>query len=288
VTTTIQLAISPCPNDTFAFHAILHRRIDLRGLQFDVRFLDIEELNSRFAAGDFDACKVSFVAALDWSPFAVVLPAGAALGFGVGPLLLADQPVTLEALAALAAGSGPLEVACPGEHTTATFLCTTLLPFPVRPRQMRFSEIMPALQSGEVTLGVCIHEGRFTWRRAGLHCVADLGSLWEARTAAPLPLGGIVARKRLGADTLRTIAAVIRDSVQFGLDHRAETLPTMRAHAQEFSDEVLLQHVDLYVNQWTLELGDVGRSALRTMQALAAQRPPAVGPPLEVLETGIR
>ena len=280
----IQLAISTCPNDTFAFHAILERRIDLHGLAFEIHLMDIEQLNQGFSRGDFDVCKVSFVAAMAEAARCVVMPAGAALGFGVGPVLLANRPATLESLAERARATGPIEVACPGQWTTATFLCQTLLPFSIVPRQMPFSEIMPAVAAGQVPLGVCIHEGRFTWQDRGLAWVADLGTLWETRTGSPLPLGGIVARRDLGTALLSQVATVIRASVEFGLAHREETLPTLRRYAQEFTDEVLLQHVDLYVNAWTVDLGTAGRNALRTMQAFATKVYPEWSAPLEVLD----
>ncbi len=281
----IRLAISTCPNDTFAFHGLLKERVDLRGLDLEVQLLDIEQLNRGFAHGEFDVAKVSFVAAMAEAAHAVVLPAGAALGFGVGPVLLANRPDSLAAIAARTNGEHPIEIACPGERTTAAFLCRALLPFPIAPRHMLFSEIMPAVATGQVPLGVCIHEGRFTWQERGLALVADLGTLWETRTTTPLPLGGIVARRDLGRQTLLSLTEVIRASVEYGLTHRDETLTTMRQFAQEFSDEVLFQHVDLYVNAWTLELGALGRNALRVMQAHAGQIHPDWTVPLEVIDT---
>ena len=259
----IRLGISTCPNDTFAFHGLLTQAVDWRGLEFEVQLLDIQELNDRLLAGDFDVAKTSFHAALHLADRFVVLPSGAALGFGVGPLLLAA-----------AAGTVPTSPAqltvCPGRHTTAALLYELFHPRTTRVEHVVFSEIMPALAAGRADFGVCIHEGRFTWQQHGLALVEDLGSRWEAETGSPLPLGGIVASRRLPTDTIAAVQGVIHDSLQFALADRNRPLPTMRAHAQEHDDAVLMQHVDLYVNEWTVELGPTGERALRELSARAA------------------
>ncbi|GAB5445034.1 MAG: 1,4-dihydroxy-6-naphthoate synthase [Fuerstiella sp.] len=260
----IHLGISTCPNDTFAFHALMQKKVDWRGLDFHVELLDIQQLNDRLFAGDFDVAKVSFNAALRLSERFVVLPSGSALGFGVGPLLLSsaadatpqhNQQVTL----------------CPGDDTTATLLFRLFYPQTTQVRQVVFSDIMPMLQNGDADFGVCIHEGRFTWQQEGLSLVEDLGTRWERETEAPLPLGGLIARRELGAEVIRTVQAVIHDSLQYALSDRDDALPTMRRYAQEFSDDVLIQHVDLYVNDWTVDLGSVGRQALAELSRRAAQ-----------------
>ena len=259
---TIRLGISPCPNDTFAFHGLLTRSVDWRGLDFAVELLDIEQLNERMLRGEFDVCKVSFAAALDMAADVVVLPSGSALGFGVGPLLLAAR-----------AGTRPTDARqltlCPGRRTTAALLFALFHAGTSRVEQAVFSAIMPRLAAGSADFGVCIHEGRFTWQAHGLHLVEDLGSRWEAETDSPLPLGGIVAARRLPADVIAAVQGVIRDSLAFALADRAAALPTMRVHAQEFAADVLMQHVDLYVNDWTLDLGPIGRRALGALSARA-------------------
>ncbi len=257
-TTNIRLGISTCPNDTFAFHALMNRLVDWRGLNFEVQLLDIQELNNRLFLGEFDVAKASFHAALHLADRMVVLPSGSALGFGVGPLLLAAQPNTRPT-------SADQVTLCPGQLTTATLLFQLFHPHTTRLEQVVFSEIMPALKSRNADFGVCIHEGRFTWQDEGLHLVEDLGTRWESTTHCPLPLGGILAAKSLGHETLSNVQAVIRDSLQYAQTHRESTLPTMRKHAQEFNDHVLMQHVDLYVNDWTIDLGEVGRNALREL-----------------------
>ncbi len=256
--TIIRMGISTCPNDTFAFHALLNRKVDWRGLDFKIELLDIEQLNERLFSNVWDVAKASFHAALLLSNDTVVLPSGSALGFGVGPLLLASKP-----------NQRPQEshqlTLCPGQHTTANLLFNLFYADTTKIEHRVFSEIMPTLQRGEADFGVCIHEGRFTWQEQGLYLVEDLGSRWENETNAPLPLGGILASRNLPQETLSIIQNVISDSLRYGMDHPEEALESMRKYAQEFDDQVLMQHVELYVNQWTLDLGEVGQEALKVL-----------------------
>ena len=263
MTRPIRLGISTCPNDTFAFHGLLTRAVDWRGLDFQIELLDVETLNERLLAGDFDVCKASFHAALLAADSVVVLPSGSALGFGVGPLLLAAEPDTRPTR------SGQLTL-CPGKHTTAALLFELFYPRSTRVEHVVFSEIMPRLEARTADFGVCIHEGRFTWEAHGLALVEDLGTRWESATGSPLPLGGIVASRRLPAATIAAVQGVIRDSLSLALRDPAAALPTMRRHAQEFDDRVLMQHVDLYVNEWTLDLGKTGAKALDELSTRAA------------------
>lgn len=263
MTQPIRLGISTCPNDTFAFHGLLTRAVDWRGLDFEVELLDVETLNERLLAGDFDVCKASFHAALLAAADIVVLPSGSALGFGVGPLLLAAEPGTRPT------HPGQLTL-CPGRHTTAAMLFGLFHPRCSRVEHVVFSEIMPRLTARTADFGVCIHEGRFTWQSHGLSVVEDLGTRWETETGCPLPLGGIVAARRLPVATIAAVQRVIHDSLALAVRDRAAALPTMRAHAQEFDDRVLMQHVDLYVNDWTLDLGPTGARALDELSARAA------------------
>ncbi|MCA9056864.1 MAG: 1,4-dihydroxy-6-naphthoate synthase, partial [Planctomycetaceae bacterium] len=239
MSTRIHLGISTCPNDTFAFHGLLTRSVNWRGLEFDVELIDIQQLNDRLFAGEFDVAKVSFHAALLLAEQMVVLPSGSALGFGVGPLLLAAQPETTPRAAQQL-------TLCPGKHTTAALLFQLFYPDTTQIQHTVFSEIMPQLQARTADFGVCIHEGRFTWQQQGLSLVEDLGTRWERETNSPLPLGGIIARRRLPADVIGNVQAVLHDSLQLALAAPNEALPTMRRYAQEFDDDVLMQHVELY------------------------------------------
>ena len=272
---SIHLGISTCPNDTFAFHALMNRLVDWRGLDFHVDLLDIQELNDQLFAGSLDVAKTSFHAALLLSEQTVVLPSGSALGFGVGPLLLAAQPDQKpERLSQL--------TLCPGRHTTASLLFRLFYPSTTVVQQVVFSEIMPRLKTGEADFGVCIHEGRFTWQDEGLALVEDLGTRWESETGSPLPLGGLVARRRLPDEIIATVQQVIRESIEFAQRDRSAALPTMRTYAQEFDDDVLMKHVDLYVNDWTFELGSEGKRALDELSrrakatGLVEQDPPPI------------
>jgi 1,4-dihydroxy-6-naphthoate synthase len=275
VSRTIRLGISTCPNDTFAFHGLLTGAVAARGVEVSIELLDIEELNGRMLRGDFDVCKVSFAAALDMAERVVVLPSGSALGFGVGPLVLAAT-----------AGARPRDprqlTLCPGRHTTAALLFGLFHPHTTRVEHVVFSDVMPRLAAGTADFGVCIHEGRFTHQAHGLHLVEDLGARWEAETSAPLPLGGIVASRRLPADVLAEVQRAIRESLELALAEPAAALPTMRHHAQEFADDVLIRHVDLYVNDWTLDLGPTARRALDELSARAAALGLGTGGPLRV------
>ena len=263
MTQPIRLGISTCPNDTFAFHGLLTRAVDWRGLDFEIELLDVETLNERLLTGGFDVCKASFHAALLAADRVVVLPSGSALGFGVGPLLLAAEP-----------GTRPTDASqltlCPGRHTTAALLFDLFHPHSSRVEHVVFSEIMPRLEARTADFGVCIHEGRFTWQSHGLALVEDLGTRWETETGCPLPLGGIVASRRLPDATIAAVQGVIHDSLMLALRDRDAPLATMRQHAQEFDDSVLMQHVELYVNDWTVDLGPTGATALGELSARAA------------------
>ena len=275
----IRLAISTCPNDTFAFHAILKQKIDFGGLNFEVQLLDIQQLNDSLFAGEFDFAKASFHAAALLADQTVVLPAGSALGFGVGPLLLAAEENTSPANwpSGSTKGHGAAAITlCPGQHTTANMLFQMFYSEAIQQQRAvvshaLFSDIMPALQTGAADFGVCIHEGRFTYSQQGLAKVADLGEMWEQKTDAPLPLGGILARRDQPRETIAAVQQLVRNSIEYGLANRQETLATMREHAQELDDDVLFNHVDLYVNQWTVNLGTEGASSLAELSRLAKE-----------------
>jgi 1,4-dihydroxy-6-naphthoate synthase len=283
----MKLAISTCPNDTFAFHAILQRKIDLQGIDLEIELLDIEQLNEGLIQNRFDVAKASFHAALLMTGTTILLSAGSALGYGVGPLLLATEADRVPG----DSDTSPSITLCPGELTTATllfkvFYAPALASGRTQLKQVVFSEIMPQLQRRQAQFGVCIHEGRFTWEVQGLRCVEDLGTRWERQTGEPLPLGGILAQRRLPRLQLQALQSVIRDSIEYGLANRAETLETMRRYAQELSDEVLFQHVDLYVNQWTIDLGSQGRRAVDRLHRYAAEKGviPSTSKPIDVVD----
>lgn len=260
----LPIGISPCPNDTFAFHALLERKLVVPGLELEFRLADVQALNEMLARGELAVGKASFHAALGLTDHYGVLPAGSALGFGNGPLLLRSNQ---------ARGRGPARVLSPGALTTACLLFrlfgAELCGGEVSLEQTSFDRIIPALERGEADYGICIHEGRFTYRDHGLELVADLGRCWEDATKSPLPLGGILARHSLGADLHRALGQAIRDSIDYAYAHRAEVRSTMRKHAQELDDHVIDQHVELYVNERTRDLGSIGEQALRELETRA-------------------
>jgi 1,4-dihydroxy-6-naphthoate synthase len=262
----VRFGISPCPNDTFAFHALLERRIATPGLELEFELNDIETLNQCFEKGELDASKASFSGALRWSDRCVVLRAGAALGFGVGPLLLARCEALLSHEGRVPPGA---RVLVPGERTTAHLLYRLFHAGEGRVEHAPFASVLPALERGDADFGVCIHESRFVWRERGLACAEDLGATWERATGAPLPLGGIVVARSLGRETAQRIDRAIRASIDYAYEHRSEALESMRKHAQELSDDVLGRHVELYVNEWTRDLGPDGCRALAVLDERA-------------------
>jgi 1,4-dihydroxy-6-naphthoate synthase len=256
----LSLAFSPCPNDCFMFDAMVHGRIDTEGLEFSVTLADIEALNHAAFAGQPDVTKLSFHAYAYCAGMYVLLDAGSALGRNCGPLLISKRPIDREEVE-----SGELGIAIPGKYTTANFLCGLAFPAARNKTEMLFSEIEPALIDGRFDAGVIIHENRFTYQTRGLRKIIDLGEFWESETGAPIPLGGIVIKRSLPDDVKRTMNRVMRRSVEYAFAHRADSLPYVRAHAQEMSEAVMYQHIDLYVNEYSVDLGSDGRRAVEAL-----------------------
>lgn len=245
---------SPCPNDTFAFHALAHGLVDA---PFRVRpvLLDIEELNRRAHTGEFDLTKLSVGAFAGVGDRYRMLRSGAALGMGVGPLVVARTAMPLAA-----AARGP--IAIPGRETTAFRLLGLAAPALGDVVEMRYDRILRAVAEGEVAAGLIIHESRFTYAAHGLVQVADLGDWWERDTGLPVPLAGICARTDLDAATIAAAESAIRASVQHAFDQPDASRTYVRAHAQELSDAVCDQHIALYVNQHSLDVGEDGLRAI--------------------------
>jgi 1,4-dihydroxy-6-naphthoate synthase len=256
----LTLAFSPCPNDCFMFDAMVHGRIDTEGLEFDVRLLDIDGLNAAAFAGEFDATKLSFHAYAYCADRYVLLDAGSALGNGCGPLLISKREIPRDVVAA-----GGVRIAIPGRFTTANFLCGLAFPKARDKTAMLFSDIEPSVLDGRFDAGLIIHENRFTYEAKGLKKIIDLGDFWEAETGAAIPLGGIAARRALAAGVQQALNRVMRRSVEFAFANREASLPYVRAHAQEMSDEVMYKHIDLYVNDYSIDLGREGRRAVDLM-----------------------
>lgn len=253
----ISLGFSPCPNDIYIFAGILHKHVNTRGLDFDIQIADVEELNRKAMLGELDVSKLSFATYKSLINNYRLLDSGAALGFGCGPLLVAAKP--LEALTL----SADTKVAIPGAMTTANFLLNMFYPELSNKKEMLFSDIEEALLSGNVELGLLIHENRFTYQEKGLFLVEDLGGRWEQHTQLPIPLGGIFTNKlRIDEAKHREVDAVLKESLEFAKENETLILKYAKAHAQEINEQVMLQHIRLYVNQYTFSLGTLGHKAV--------------------------
>ncbi|SEL79254.1 1,4-dihydroxy-6-naphthoate synthase [Parapedobacter koreensis] len=257
----LSLGFSPCPNDTFIFDALIHHKIDTEGLEFEVSYEDVETLNHKAFQGELDITKLSYHAYAYAVENYVLLDAGSALGFGVGPLLICQRP---ELVAQLSAGSD-LKVGIPGKYTTANFLLGLAFPELKNKQELVFSSIEQALVDGNIDLGLIIHENRFTYQDKGLYKVIDLGDYWEKMASAPIPLGGIVAKRQLPDEVKHRIDKVIRRSVEYAFANPKSGIEFIRSHAQEMSEDVMYKHIELYVNRFSISLGVEGRAAILTL-----------------------
>jgi 1,4-dihydroxy-6-naphthoate synthase len=260
---TLTLGYSPCPNDTFIFHALVHGIVQADGLRFSERLEDVETLNRLAARAELDITKISYGAAPSLLRDYVLLRSGGALGRGCGPLVVARRELSREDL-------GTARIAIPGRNTTANLLLRLLAPDAQPGTELVYSDIIPAVARGEVDAGLIIHESRFTYPRHGLVKVVDLGEWWEQTTGLPIPLGGIMARRTLGDETIRRIDDAIRRSVEHAFAQPDASRGYVRAHAQEMDDAVARQHIDLYVNRFSVDLGDEGEGAVRELFGRAA------------------
>jgi 1,4-dihydroxy-6-naphthoate synthase len=251
----LSLGFSPCPNDTFIFDALVHGKIDTEGLEFQVVMADVEELNRRAFMNDLDITKLSYHAYAYLIEKYVLLDSGSALGNNCGPLLIAKQPMTDEAI-------NEASIAIPGKYTTANFLLSLAFPEATNKKEMLFSEIENAVLDGTADAGLIIHENRFTYEQKGLKKIIDLGEFWEESTGLPIPLGGIVVKRSLPEEIQRKVNRVLERSVRFALENPGQTGDFVKAYAQEMSEEVMYSHINLYVNDFTVNLGGEGRTAI--------------------------
>ena len=258
----LNLAYSPCPNDTFIFHAIAEGKVASGGLEFDIRLADIEALNELAATGAADVVKVSYAAYGHIANDYVLLRSGGALGRGVGPLIVARDP-HLDL-----AGT---RVAIPGGRTTANLLLR-LLRTDLELVEMRYDQIMPAVADGRVAAGLIIHESRFTYMDHGLHSLLDLGAWWEDEVGHLVPLGAIVAKRSLGPEVHAALTELIRTSLLHATADPASAGDYVARHAQEMSPDVRQRHIDLYVNEYSLDVGSEGEAAVRELLARAVAR----------------
>jgi len=254
----LTLGFSPCPNDTYIFDALVHHKVDTEGLEFDYFMADVEYLNGEAFKEKPDITKLSFHAFLFLAGRYLLLDSGAALGFGAGPLVISKNLHDFHELEGKT-------IAIPGIYTTANLLFSLAMKERVNKKEMLFSDIESEILSGRVDAGVIIHESRFTYHSKGLHKLIDLGEYWEQLTGAPVPLGGIVAHKRLGNKVIAKINRSLRRSVEYASLQKGELNDFIRCNAQEMDEDVMRQHIGLYVNEFSTDLGAVGRSAVSKM-----------------------
>ncbi len=261
----LTLGFSPCPNDTFIFYALVHGKVRAEGLSFSETLEDVETLNRKAVGGKLDVSKVSFHALGFLRHEYFMLRSGGALGKGCGPLIVAREPLDAAAL------RGKV-IAIPGMLTTAYLLMQLYDQSLKNIIVMPFHMIMDSVVSGYADAGLIIHEGRFTYPRYGLHEVEDLGRWWEEKTGLPIPLGCIVARRSLGAETARAVESLIRESAVYAREHPDEPSHYIKSHAQELDDDVIREHIDLYVNDYSLDVGRAGALAVDELMRLAEEK----------------
>lgn len=255
----IKLGFSSCPNDTFIFDAMVNSKIDTEGLEFETFIADVEVLNKKAFNEDLDVTKISFAAYMSLLDDYELLNSGSALGENCGPIIIAKEKFELNELV-------NKKIAIPGENTTANLLLKISFPEVKNKKELLFSEIEQAVLNGDVDAGLIIHESRFTYKEKGLKKIIDLGEYWESKTKSPTPLGGIIARKKLGKDVINKLNRVMKKSVQYAFDNSEATEDFVRKYAQEMEKEVMYKHIDLYVNDFTLDLGEAGRKAIENLK----------------------
>lgn len=265
----LTLGFSPCPNDTFIFDALIHHKIDTEGLEFEVFFDDVETLNQKALQGLLDISKLSFHAFAHVAEQYALLDSGSALGFGVGPLLICKDPQFLDPQKLEKMNPS---IGIPGLLTTANFLLGIAYPNLQNKAVKVFSEIESALLSSEIELGLIIHENRFTYAEKGLLKIVDLGGFWENLTGCAIPLGGIVVNRNIDPVIQHKVNRVLRRSVEFAFANPKSGIDFIREHAQEMEEDVMYKHIELYVNQYSLDLGPEGRKAIDILFKMATEK----------------
>lgn len=262
----LTLGYSPCPNDTFIFYALVHNKIDTGRISFKEILLDVETLNQKALSAELDITKVSFHAYAYLRDKYTLLRSGGAMGTGCGPLLVAKNKTSKESLRGK-------KIAIPGRLTTAFLLLQLYDPALAEDIVvMPFNRVMEAVRSGNVDAGLIIHESRFTYPVYGLYEITDLGKWWETETGLPIPLGCVIAKKTLGGNIIRDVEALTRKSVEYAFSNREETKDYIKAHSQELADEIIAQHINLYVSDYSIDFGDKGLAAVEELFKLAEKK----------------
>lgn len=258
----LRLSISTCPNDTFMFDALIHKRIDTEGLDLELKMSDIENLNGDAIKSIPHISKISYAVYPLIADRYTILNSGSALGRGNGPLLVSRRAIYPDEM-------HDATVAVPGMHTTANLLMERLFPDVRRKKPYLFSDITEAVMSGECDAGVLIHEGRFVYEKHGLRLIADLGVEWEKETGLPLPLGAIAVSNEIDDYTKIKIDRVIRRSIEYAMANPKDSFPFVKTNARELDDDVIAEHIDLFVNDYSINLGDEGRKAVRELLGIS-------------------
>ena len=254
----LTIGYSPCPNDTFIFYALVHGKVHVPGIEFREQLADVETLNRMALESSLDITKISFHALGHLREQYALLRSGSALGRGCGPLIVAKPGTRFEDIK-----KGV--IAIPGKLTTASLLLRLLDPTIENTTVMAFDRIMDAVVKGDASAGLIIHESRFTYPLYKLEKLLDLGEWWEQHSGLPIPLGGILGKRSLGRDVLLSIEAGIRESLHYANAHPDEVLHYCKQHSQEMDETVMKSHIDLYVNDFSLDLGQEGLAAVRRL-----------------------
>jgi 1,4-dihydroxy-6-naphthoate synthase len=252
------LGFSPCPNDCFIFDALVHKKIDTQGIDFSVIMEDVEALNNKAFKQELDITKLSYHAFIYLTHQYALLNSGSALGFNCGPLLVKDSKNEIKDI-------NTASIAIPGKYTTANFLLSLAFPDAKNKKEILFSDIESAVLSHQVDAGLLIHENRFTYEQKGLEKIIDLGEFWDSLIHAPIPLGGIVVKRSIDVKFQKTIDSLIKQSVEFAFANPESCMDFVKQHAQEMSEEVMKKHIALYVNDFSVDLGTVGKNAIQLL-----------------------
>jgi len=258
----LKLGFSTCPNDTFIFDAMVHHKIDCEGLEFDLLLADVEELNREAKNTTLDITKISYHAYAYIAENYSILNSGSALGKNNGPLLISKKKIYPDEV-------NDLKIAIPGKMTTANLLLSIAYPEAKNKIEYLFSDIEEVILSNEVDAGLIIHENRFTYKNRGLKKIIDLGEFWETKTKSHIPLGGIIINRKLPHDIITKVDRVLRRSVEYAFKNPNESLKFIKKYAQEMDEDVMKKHIDLYVNDFTFDLGREGKKSIENLYSIA-------------------